>query len=303
MATSRRTATNENISTYGAGGSGRDYTALTTWELATDIDLVTATQSEVLECYDDAAEFNDRSNFGGATTNSSYFRIIRPAGTIGTGGWQGNDGTPNNGVKFHNQAASNGWNISEDYFSLQDIIYQMTNPDSANTIGISMLNTSNLMVGVIGIDITSANGAARGLRLQNDSKAVNCININCDTWGFEFSAGTCYFYNCNSLNNGGDGFIDGGATAGICKNCLSDGNGNEDFDSGGTFTGSTNNASGDATAPGTSPRINQTFTFVAAGSNDYHLTSSDTGAHTFGADLSADGVFAFDDDIDGETRT
>ena len=302
MATSRRTATNENISTYGAGGSGRDYTALTTWELATDIDLVTATQSEVLECYDDAAEFNDRSNFGGATTNSSYFRIIRPAGTIGTGGWQGNDGTPNNGVKFHNQAASNGWNISEDYFSIQDIIYQMTNPNTGNTIGISMLNTGNLLVGVIGVDITSADGTARGIRLRDGGLAVNCININCDNFGFQYDTGNCIFYNCTSVNNGGDGFNDGGAISATCKNCLADGN-SQDFDAGGSYTLTNNNASGDATAPGTSPRINQTFTFVAAGSNDYHLTSSDTGAHTFGADLSADGVFAFDDDIDGDIRT
>ena len=29
------------------------------------------------------------------------------------------------------------------------------------------------------------------------------------------------------------------------------------------------------------------------------FVGSDAGAHTFGADLSADGVFAFDDDIDG----
>ena len=67
MASSRLTATNENISTYGAGGFGRDYTSLGTWESATDIDLVTAAQSEVLECYDDAASFDDRLTFAGAT--------------------------------------------------------------------------------------------------------------------------------------------------------------------------------------------------------------------------------------------
>jgi hypothetical protein len=72
------------------------------------------------------------------------------------------------------------------------------------------------------------------------------------------------------------------------------------------FSGSpagNNNASSDGTATGTGSRINQTFTFVASGSDDYHLAGSDAGALDFGADLSADGVFAFDDDIDFDTRS
>ena len=300
MATSRRTGVNEQISTYGAGGFGRDYTSLQTWEAATDNDLVTATESEVLECYDDAAEFDDTVNIGGADTNASYHRIIRPAGTIGTGGWQGHDGTPNNGVHFHNQSTS-GLPLNEEYASLQDLIYQHTNPDENNTIGLSCGDPNCLLVGLIVIDITSANGTARGVRLEN-GVAVNCIVMRTDSFGLEFNDGNCYFYNCNSIDNGGRGFSDGGGT-GICKNCLSDGNSNDDFEDGGNFASSNNNASSDDTAPGTSSRINQTFTFVASGSDNYHLTSGDAGARTYGADLSADGVFAFDDDIDGDTRS
>ena len=54
------------------------------------------------------------------------------------------------------------------------------------------------------------------------------------------------------------------------------------------------------TAPGTSPRINQTFTFVNAAGDDFHLDAADVGADNFGTDLSADANFAFDDDIDGD---
>ena len=303
MATSRRKATNENISTYGGAGQGRDYTALTTWETATDIDLVAAAQSEALECYDDVAEFNDHVVLGGAQTNSSYFRILRPAGTIGTGNWEGHDGTPNNGLKFHNQGTTSCFDIAESNSSIQDLIVQYTNPDIGdNKIAIIADGGSNLLVGIIGIDFAGADGLVRGIRLETGGIAVNCININCDSWGFECNAGTCYFYNCNMLNNGSDGYFDGGGTA-TMKNCLSDGNGNEDFDSGGTYSNSGINASGDATAPGSSARHNQTFTFVNAGNNDYHLASNDAGAMGFGGDLSADGTFAFDDDIDGNVRT
>ena len=96
MASARKTATNEHISTY--GNATRNYTSMVTWEADTDIDLVTATQSEVLECYDDADSFDDYCPLLGATTNSSYFRIVRPASG------QGHDGTPNNGFNIANTA-------------------------------------------------------------------------------------------------------------------------------------------------------------------------------------------------------
>jgi hypothetical protein len=303
MATSRRTGTNEQISTFGAAGFGRDYTSLSTWESATDNNLVSLAQSEVLECYDDAASFSDTVNFGGATTNSSYFRIIRPAGTIGTGSWQGHDGTPNTGVYFHNVSSNtSSFNLGgESYGSLQDLIIEMTNPSSSNTICIQGDGGNNLFVGIITVDITSANGAARGFRINNGI-GVNCLAIRTDDWNFENSSGNSYFYNCTSVGAGNQGFSSDGGTL-ILKNCLSTNNTGEDFQTGVTYASTNNNASEDATAPGTSSRTGQTFSFVNAGNDDYHLTPTDAGARTYGADLSADGVFAFDDDIDGNIRS
>ena len=54
---------------------------------------------------------------------------------------------------------------------------------------------------------------------------------------------------------------------------------------------------------GTNDEQSQTFTFVDAGNDDYHLQSSDTGARGKGTDLSADGNFPFDYDKDGNTRS
>ena len=70
------------------------------------------------------------------------------------------------------------------------------------------------------------------------------------------------------------------------------------------LTNSKNNASEDSSASGfTNGRGSQTFSFVASGSDNWHLTDTDAGARTYGVDLSADGSFAFDDDIDGDTRS
>lgn len=48
-------------------------------------------------------------------------------------------------------------------------------------------------------------------------------------------------------------------------------------------------------------RVAQTFTFVNAGSGDYHLSSTDAGARDYG--MTNPGSGAFSTDIDGETRT
>lgn len=55
----------------------------------------------------------------------------------------------------------------------------------------------------------------------------------------------------------------------------------------------------------THDRVSQTFAFVSttSGSEDYHLSSTDTGALNFGVDLSADPNLAFNDDIDGQIRS
>jgi hypothetical protein len=67
---------------------------------------------------------------------------------------------------------------------------------------------------------------------------------------------------------------------------------------------STNNASNlAADAPGSNARNSVTPTFVNAAGGNLHLDTSDTAWSNVGADLSADPVFPFSTDGDGETRT
>ena len=111
---------NEQITSYGAAGQGRTYTVLNTWEAATDTDHVTDTESDVLECYDDSATFDDRTTLGGSTNDSTHFRIIRAA----TG--EGHDGTRNNGIHFKFTSANNVCLLlDEPYSQVQDLILQI----------------------------------------------------------------------------------------------------------------------------------------------------------------------------------
>jgi hypothetical protein len=300
MASSRKVATNENISTYDSGG-GADYSSLASWEGATDIDLVSAAQSEVLEVR--AGLHTDVVTLNGATANSSYFRIIRPeagAGHVGIPDFGGS-------VAAFQRTSGNGgvFSIADDYHQVQDVCARHTvnlatdwytlvlsSCDQAAFVGVLCAGSVNAGSG-IAYDFRGVAGSG------NEGFVINCLSLDCEDDGFRGLTGTHILYNCNAIDSGADGFTRGTGTM-TCKNCLADGNASNDFS--GTIGGN-NNASGDASAAGTGPRINQTFSFVATGSDDYHLASDDGGALDFGADLSADGSYAFDDDIDFETRS
>lgn len=296
MPTSRRTATNENIQTFGAAGQGRDFTSLSTWESATDINLVSAAQSEVLECFDDQASFDQTVSLEGATTNSSFFRIIRAASG------EGHDGTSNNGFTISSTAETANMSIGESFSQLQDIILSKTADSALTRFIISLGGIDSKVIGCIAFDgVNNGSGNVRAYRaVSNNNLLVLCLADNNEETGFFANAGsgeTIRFYNCTAVNNGDSGFGAVGSGTQVAINCLSDNN-TADFSSG-LDSPSDFNASGDGTATvGASSRINQTFTFVNAGGNDFHLDDADAGADNFGTDLSGDSVFDFDDDID-----
>lgn len=75
--------------------------------------------------------------------------------------------------------------------------------------------------------------------------------------------------------------------------------------SAGSDYNATNNSSLGCTVSGngnTHDRLNQTIAFQNEGADNFHLSPADTGARTFGADLSADSNLSFSDDIDGQNR-
>lgn len=297
MASARRVGTNENIQTYGDGT--RDYTSLATWESATDNDLVTATTSEVLECYADSPSFADDVNLFGATTNASFFRIIRPA--VG----EGHDGTPNSGVVFTTTTANSIISCSEDHDLAQDLVLRSTTNQvgGTNCVGINSGVNDVEIVGCLLKATNSGTGSGRGFTSFGAATnyVIDCVAYKCDNSGFFVATpSTVVFYNCTAVDCG-TGFNRQSGTA-TAKNCLASGNTTADFS--GTFAAaSIANASSDGTAPGASPALNRTFVFADPDNDDYHLLHTDRGAFQRGVDLSADATFAFDDDIDGDTIT
>jgi hypothetical protein len=302
MASARITGTNENISTF--GGGGRDYTALSTWEAATDNDLVASTTSEVLECYADSASYDQALVMSGATTNSSYRRIIRAHSGAR------HNGIPDTGVIFTNTASSHCLYVLENYASIQDVaVSNISISSSSSYYGFLSLNATN--VSFVGCQAYNNGNTGSGRYYgfgdyKNTNYFVNCSSMLNDGYGFDLKNvdGSSYVYNCTSIDNGYNGFAAPASGSYIyCKNCLAAQNDSSlEFD--GSFnSGSATNASDDATAPGSGSRINQTFTFVDEANDDYHLSSSDAGAKGYGTDLSSDSNFPFDDDIDFETWT
>lgn len=304
MASARRVGTNESISTYGGAGMGRDYTLLSTWEAATDTDLVTGEVSPVLHCYDDEV-FDDNIVLSGATTSNIYFRIIRPA--------PGNfhDGTKNKGVRFSNTSQPIAFILGESNSQIQDLVIT-SNLDGAgaSVAGGAWLGGSGSLGAFVGCIIHSCENTGAGgdfCIFANSTPSTSGFVIDCliadavNNDGIFINDGgfTLIVYNTTFVGNARYGLAQNSGTI-LAKNCLSSGNVTADFQ--GSFSGSSvNNASSDATAPGTSSRTMQTFTFIDAGSDDYHLAPSDTGALGFGVDLSSDGNYAFNDDIDRET--
>lgn len=298
MASARRTGTNEAISTYGAG---QDYTVLATWEAATDNDNVATTTSPTLTCL--AAEYDDEIVMDGSVNNSIYFRGIRPQAS------NFHTGIRDTGVRFYSTQDSivGVIRVNETDVQIQDLVAKTTinSAGTQSTFALSALADRVGFIGCIAVNGQNAGaGTINGFNFATDlvSYAVNCLSENNENRNFETgSSGTHHWLNCTSINAGDQGFHREVFTAGTVRNCLAQEAAGTCF--GGSFGGSTTefNASSDATAPGTDSRTSQTFTFVNAGANDYHLTSADAGARGFGTSLSADANYAFDDDIDRQS--
>lgn len=289
MATSRIVPTNDNVSTYDSGG-GKDYTALATWEAATDINLVTATQSESLEVY--AGAHDDEDTLDGATTSSSYWRCVRGASTDRHAGIPKIDGT----VAAFVYDASVDMQVGEDYSGFQDLVIKHTaNTTSYRYVLMGVNNTTDYseFIGILAVDsLNSGTGGISGLLVyQHDSACINCLVHNIETHGFycfvynTSGSDQVFIYNCTADSNGGTGFYQHWNGDVLCKNCVATNN-STDFDADVTQTTCSTSA-----------------TYVASGSDDFHLDSSDTNCKDQGTDLSADSDFAFDDDIDFTTRS
>ncbi len=275
--TSRKLPTSYNESTY--GNATRDYTVLATWEAATDNDLVTAAKGEVLTCYDDDAPYDDFVSISGATTNASYFRVIRAA--------SGDEGTFSSGVRFTTSSSFQTFNLDEEYLCMYDIFIENTyNHSYIPGACVYVIKNETRIIGCSATG-TSDGAGVRGFFVDLGETTdvgyiINCAIKGCKLEGLYLSKGVLSCYNCTSVANK-YGFYRYSGTA-IAKNCIAQGNTSGQFY--GTWTQTTNVTSG-----------------VTFDSDGYHLASTDTHAKDQGTNLSSDSNFAFNDDIDGDTRS
>lgn len=297
MATARRSGTNEVIETFGDGT--RDYTSWSTWEssaaVQTDTTAAGSAETRVLEMYDDNSPYDQVVTFQDGTHDATYPVISRAA----TG--HENKGTKNSGVRFESTQIDELIQILDPYVYIYDIGLNESYSSASSLHTVDIQEEGALLVGLHLYDSenTGSGTILVGIRVATSSnlnRIIDCGILNHDFTGAQNTSGTgtTFWYNVTIRDCAGFGM--NLAQAGTAKNVLSDVSPNNDFN--GSYTGSNNNASADATAPGTSSRINQTFTYAAAG--DVHLGSADAGAQDFGADLSGDADFDFDDDIDLE---
>lgn len=132
----------------------------------------------------------------------------------------------------------------------------------------------------------------------------NCLAYDCYT-GFGSDSSTWATNNIYNINCTGHSNEFNWLDVQKCINCLS-----ANPTTGDTFgfyvtgsTGHSNNASDESSAVGTNSRTNQTFTFVDAANDDFHLASTDAGAKGYGTSTPFSGLsFSYDTDIDGQTR-
>ncbi|MFZ2991628.1 MAG: hypothetical protein WA087_02090, partial [Candidatus Saccharimonadales bacterium] len=305
MPSSRRLPISYNEHTYDSAG-GRDYTSLVTWESDHDVNCVTNAKGEVLTCY--SGIHNDSVAISGATTNTSYFRVIRAA--------TGQRGTPTSGVRFENlnvTAHSPGIYLAEDFSSAYDLASRATSTlgDGIHCCGFMCHQTTgNRIVGCTAYNINSSgtNGYGFGFYMNwsagKISYIVNCVavsvtgtsNVSCGFFAnvSEVGTSTANLYNCTAVSckNGLYAYTIAGGNVIVvnAKNCI--------------FQSNTTNVN----SSGLGTEIINPITNVTSGvtfdTDGYHLKQGVIGsAVAQGTNLSADPNFAFDDDIDGETIT
>ncbi len=285
MASARKTGSNEQVTTYDSAG-GKDFTSLNTWEQATDTDHVTDTETDVLECFK-GAHADGSVQLAGSTNNASFFRIIRPASGEGHNGIPLSDGTV---VEFHSSSNFLLLDIQETFTQIQDLVGKTTDNSTSQLTVFRVFADEAAFIGCMAYDSTNiGTGATKGFDnrpgVGNNGYIIDCLSHNNDNAGMLARNGNTFFYNCTVTDNVTNGMQQSGGTA-VRKNCITQGNGTNVL---GTFTTTTS-------SDGESP------SFVDSANDDFHLTSGDARANS-GTDLSGDGAYAFDDDIDKETMS
>jgi len=298
MAASRQLPISYNSATY---GTGKTYTDLGVWEPATDNDLPSATNGEVLLV--DAGNWVDDVIMADTICDADYFRVVKPASGAKHSGIPKFDGSC---AAFSSSNQYRIFSLRETNSQVQDICGRQTHADfNGGLFQLRGACQDAAFVGCLAKGDAGAGNTGEALfqsySRDDSNKAffINCMGIDADDAGLDVDSGVVYAYNVTIKDSDlGNFSVASGGTL-VCKNCLSDNAGSNDYGGAGTPTLTT---CGSSDATGSAGLQSQTYNFVDADNDDLHLSSDSDGIND-GTDLSSDSDYDFNDDIDGDTRT
>lgn len=269
--------------------------------------LVTGGHIMMVPCYADGADASVTVD-GWTTGASNYVKIYTPVTTSEVGISQRHNGRWGNGYR-----TTGYFILSDEYVRIDGMsVYQSASARVvfvSGSTGAGEVHISNCFAWYTNNDATGYDVYDIWSVGALTVKIWNCIGINDSTatgseaFYFNDADVTTYCYNCTAIANAGEGFYSWQGTV-VLKNCLGYSTSGAAFAMTGTDT-ITYSASDDATADdrgGAGNRISQTFSFVDAANDNYHLLSTDAGAVDYGTNLSADANLAFVYDLDGDPR-
>ena len=283
-------------------GAGYDYASLNAWQSAQARDLVSADEIEIAKC---------RCTSGSADTTAVTINTWTTDSTHYVKIWTDPAETYRHDGKWDTTAYRLINNDTASHLDVQVPYIRFDGLQFSEETATGITTTFR----IAGDDVNISNSISRNVSGTGTTVVHILDHYNLHFWNniaydYTESHGAVYdeynytghlFYNNTIINSTNAGFYVFDNS--VLKNNLAQGNGT-DFYTGNSWNSSCcNNASSDGTAPGTDSRTNQTFTFVDATNDDYHLSSTDTGAKDYGTDLSSDSNLSFTDDIDGDTRT
>lgn len=294
---------NKTVTVKQTGGTYDSLSAALAGEKIANPDLTATGMNGILtiECYamNDTTQANIST--GWTTDATHYINITCPAGERHSGVW---DGTK------YNISVTNAYALLNSIAYTRVSFLQLKTTKSASAYYHVLRNTNAGDYSWFFNNIIYGLGAytGAGIHLENNigcyvfnnlSYSDSYVNANASNHGIggETDAGANYFYNNTSIG-WAYGYQAYNTNQSIYKNNISYGSHNAAW-LGTPWTGSDYNATDrDAATGNTNDRVSQTFSFVDANNQNYHLLSTDEGAKGFGVDLSS----AFTTDIDGETR-
>jgi hypothetical protein len=257
---------------------------------------------------------------GWTTGKNNFISIYTPANSNEVSTSQRHNGKWDNN-KYHLDITSVGGRaflIYESFVNFDglQVLLIANNTNGANAFETMSLDLSSGSGLIFSNNIINATltGTAQNSRAINQTTTgaisfiynniiYNFVNSTYGNVGIQ-NSGIAYVYN-NTVAKTARCYIGGASGDTILKNniaqdCLSS------YDYSGTLntTVSTNNLSNLTGAPGLNPLNSKTVSFISttAGSEDFHLSPTDTAAKDAGTSLASDSAFPFATDMDGQSR-